>query len=442
MSKSKNVPEEEMHEEGNELELRQRLAEEITILRIEGTLFCFDPREARRRTGTLTRTLTHADGQERPVSIDIHPKYGQPSVLAYKIVQAVFLKITEKSYPYTNTVTFSQRELARLVGRVWSGVTSRQIYHAMMQLQKTSITCSMQNKETKEHIEVNFYFLPETWFSKRDGSIKACLVKVSDPIVNSLNRRHIAFFNLQKLNTLDTIGMVLYKRVFFHLSNIYTPNKARGKHVIEKDYVDVCTEWLGGLKPEKYISRVRQQLGKHLNGLKATGLIGQYEVKTRADGKVLKLVFHAGEGFFEDYAEYYVTQQQNRKENSQEALSVRHIQKPFELVAYFHERMGHSGNTFLEKEMAQASGLLKRFSEADVRELIDYAVDAGRQSKYAMQWFGAVLGFVPRWEGERSAIKTRNEPPSGNLGLPTLRQQRLHPGEGQERRLPCRPVPA
>src|SRR3954449_12596988 len=200
MGDNNNMGEERMHDESTGLELKQRLAEEITILRIEGTLFCFDPREARRRDGTITRVLKHADGQERPVTVDIHPRYGQPSVLAYKIVQAIFLKMTEEGYPYSNTVTFSQRELARLSGRdAWGGSTSQQLYHAMMQLQTTRIVCSIQNKETKEHLEVNFYFLPETWFSKRDGSIKACMVKVADPIVQSLNRRHIAFFDLQKL---------------------------------------------------------------------------------------------------------------------------------------------------------------------------------------------------------------------------------------------------
>lgn len=397
-----------MHEDGGELDFRQRLAEEITILRIEGTLFCFDPREARRRTGKLTRTLMHADGVERPVSIKIDAEYGQPSVLAYKIVQAVFLKMTEEGYPYSSTVTFSQRELARLVGRdTWGGSTSQQLYHAMIQLQSTRITCSVQNKEAKEHLEVNFYFLPETWFSKKDGSIKACMVRVAEPIVTSLNRRHIAFFNLQKLNSLDTIGMVLYKRIFFHLSNIYQPNKARSTLVLEKDYNDICVEWLGGLKPEKYTSRVKQQLGKHLEALKATKLIRRYEVKARADGKSLKLVFHPGEGFFEDYLEYYVAQQQKRKDNSKELLSVRHIQKPFELVAYFHECMGRKGNTFLEKETAQASDLLERYSEADVRELIDYAVKNAPGTGFKMQHFGAVLTYLERWQGERSTIQAR-----------------------------------
>src|SRR4051794_20867414 len=117
MSENKHIGEDGMNEQSTELELKQRLAEEITILRIEGTLFCFDPREARRRTGKLSHMLKHADGIERPVSIEIHPTYGQPSVLAYKIVQAIFLKLAEEGYPYSNVVTFTQRELARLVGR-------------------------------------------------------------------------------------------------------------------------------------------------------------------------------------------------------------------------------------------------------------------------------------------------------------------------------------
>ena len=77
----------------------ERLREEITILRIEGTLFCFDAKEAKRRRGIITNMLKDADGTERPVSVHIHPDFGQPSILAYKIVQAVFLKMTEAGTP-------------------------------------------------------------------------------------------------------------------------------------------------------------------------------------------------------------------------------------------------------------------------------------------------------------------------------------------------------
>jgi len=97
-----------------------RLREEITILRIEGTLFCFDPKEARRRTGIVHSTMKDADGTERPVSIEIHPSYGQPSVLAYKIVNAIFLKMTEAGEPYSNRGIHAARTCASgrsLMGR-------------------------------------------------------------------------------------------------------------------------------------------------------------------------------------------------------------------------------------------------------------------------------------------------------------------------------------
>src|SRR3954468_11237272 len=106
----------------NQARQLERLREEITIVRIEGTLFCFDPAEAKQRRGIITNMLRDSDGTERPVSIEIHPNYGQPSVLAYKIVQAIFLKMTEVGEPYPSVISFTQRELARMVGRkTWGG---------------------------------------------------------------------------------------------------------------------------------------------------------------------------------------------------------------------------------------------------------------------------------------------------------------------------------
>src|SRR3954464_904085 len=87
-----NDNEKPMHREEPRRSAFDRLREEITILRIEGTLFCFDPKEARRRTGIIRSVMKDADRIERPVSIEIHPSYGQPSILAYKIVQAIFLR--------------------------------------------------------------------------------------------------------------------------------------------------------------------------------------------------------------------------------------------------------------------------------------------------------------------------------------------------------------
>jgi hypothetical protein len=253
MNKNKNVPEGGMEEKRPSA--LERLREEITVLRIEGTLFCYDPKEAKRRDGIITNLLKDADGVERPVSIDIHPRWGQPSVLAYKIVQAIFLKMTQQGEPYRGVVVFTQRELARLVGRkTWGGADSRQIYTAMMQLQSTRISCSIRNKETKVHLEMNFHFLSSTLFSSKDKAINECVLQVHEAIVESLNRNHAIWINYDRLRTLDTIGMVFYKRLFFHLSNLYRPTTTRSTFKLEKDYEDICREWLGGLKPENCLS--------------------------------------------------------------------------------------------------------------------------------------------------------------------------------------------
>lgn len=377
----------------------ERLREEITVLRIEGTLFCFDPKEAKRRDGIITNLLKDADGNERPVSIDIHPRWGQPSVLAYKIVQAIFLKMTEAGEPYPNAVAFTQRELARLVGRkTWGGADSRQIYTAMMQLQKTGIACSIHNKETKEQIEINFNFLSTTLFSSKNKSINECVVQVHDAIVSSLNRNHAIWLNYNRLRTLDTIGMVFYKRLFFHLSNTYRANTSRSTFKFEKDYEDICRDWLGGLKPERYKSRIDKQLGKYMESVQATRLISRFEIVARVRGKGFKLVFHPGDGFYQDYTEFYL--KPSRRTATLTERTTAGLQ-PLQLVAYFHELLGHNQNSFTDKECTQAAELLKLYGDEEARALIEHAVAAGRKTSFQMQAFGAVMGYRDRWASSR-----------------------------------------
>jgi hypothetical protein len=331
MNKNKNLREGGMEEKRPSA--LERLREEITVLRIEGTLFCFDPKEAKRRRGTITNMLRDADGTERPVSIKIDADYGQPSVLAYKVAQAIFLKLTAAGEPYTGIVAFTQRELARLVGRAWGTSASQQLYLAMMQLQSTWIICSIFNKETKERLELKFTFLPTTMFSSKDTSITECVVQIHDAIVASLNRNHAIWLNYNRLRTLDTIAMVFYKRLFFHFSNTYRTTTARSSFKFEKDYEDICREWLGGLKPEKYKSRIEKQLGKHLTSVQETGLISRFSIVARTRGTGFKIIFYPGQSFYDDYQEFYLRLPKRAVARPERTLSSSH---PLQLVAYFH----------------------------------------------------------------------------------------------------------
>jgi hypothetical protein len=397
MNENKNLAGGEMEEKRPST--LERLREEITVLRIEGTLFCFDPKEAKRRRGIITNTLRDADGTERPVSVHIHPDFGQPSVLAYKIAQAIFLKLTEAGEPYSGTVAFTQRELARLVGReAWGGSASAQLYHAMMQLRKSGIRCSIRNKETKEYLELDFEFLSTALFSGKGKSINECVVQVHEVIVASLNRNHAVWLNYNRLRTLDTIGMVFYKRLFFHFSNTYRVNTTRSTFKLEKDYEDICREWLGGLKPEKYKSRIEKQLGKYLESVKATGLLSRFEIATRVRGNGFKIVFYPGDGFYQDYTDFYLKQPKRTAELPERTAS---NPQPLQLVSYFHKLLGRDHNSFTAKEREQAAELIKRYGYEKGRSFIEYVVSEAAKTNYQMKFLGAALDFQGRWEANR-----------------------------------------
>jgi hypothetical protein len=61
------------------------------VLRIEGTLFCFDPKEAKRRRRHHHQPAQGRRWQRATGERAIHPTSATLG-LAYKIVQAIFLK--------------------------------------------------------------------------------------------------------------------------------------------------------------------------------------------------------------------------------------------------------------------------------------------------------------------------------------------------------------
>jgi hypothetical protein len=380
-----------------------RLMEEINILRLEGSIFCFDRREAKRRRGKISLV----DARKQPISIEVHPDYGQPSILAYKVLQAIFLKLTEEGCMptgdgrcmYPETVSFSQRELAALAGRSWGGKTSHELYDAIQQLQSTKVIGSLYDKGEGTWHVVSFVVIPSAYFAGRGETLTRCSVRLASEMVASINRRHVAFFNLYRLSTLDTLGLVLYKRVFFHLSNLNVEHKRANDLRLTKNYAMLCREWLGGLKPQRYKADIVKQLGAHLQALKATHLIRRYTIEKNAAGDGFNITFYPGRGFFEDYRLYYLDHEQPRlrfKASADQAL----IQKPLELVAFFHRTLGRTQSNFAESETVYADELLASHTEAEIRDLVLYAVAEAEKSNFDMLYFGALKRYLEPWRAD------------------------------------------
>ena len=236
----------------------ERFVEEVNILELEGYYFAPSRKAALPRKGP--KSLKELYGQ--PVTISLS-EYGQPSELAYKVLQATFRKLTEQGPETDGVVLFSRRELAGLVGKQsFGGTQSDQIFNALMQLRRTSISCAIHFKERigdkweKKARMVNFSIFPTVAFEGAPrGRFARCAVQIDDKILRNLKNRHISYFNWERMQGLDMAGMMLYKRLFRHLANIYREGTNKAELKFEKDYEQVCLTWLG-LKPMRYYAEI------------------------------------------------------------------------------------------------------------------------------------------------------------------------------------------
>lgn len=390
-----------------------RLMEEINLLKLEGYLFCYDPRQAKKRCGTLTLE----DARSQPVSIKIDPDFGQPSVLAYNVLQAILTKLTEEGIAdwqngrpvFGSSVSFSQRELAMLVERTWSGRTSQQLFEAIMQLRSTQIFASLYDKANDRWQVMNFQVLRSALFAGQGNTLSQCTVRLAPELVNSINQQHVSFFSRRRLGMLEPIGQVLYKRVFYNLSILNRPGSKRHELKFVKDYGTLCGEWLGRLKVLRYRSDiVRDQLGRHLDQLKVTGLIRRWAIDKNAASDGFNVAFWPGKGFFEDYRHFYIDKSQPQL-RLQAAADCRTIQKPLELVAHFHQALGHAHHTCKSHETDFASTLLDRFDEHAVHDLIRYGIAAANRTDFPMRYFGALKRFVEPWAGDIQRTESRRQ---------------------------------
>ena len=85
----------------------------------EGLLFDFS-----RKHADKTADIVEAnDATGRSVRLGFDPRYGRPSILAYRVLQAIFRKLTSEGYPFGDNVSFSRHEILQLAGRGTSTVT-------------------------------------------------------------------------------------------------------------------------------------------------------------------------------------------------------------------------------------------------------------------------------------------------------------------------------
>jgi hypothetical protein len=382
----------------------EKLYMEKTLLRVAGALFCHDPKRASARTQEIE---LNAGVAEKNIVIRPDPRLGQPGPLAHKIFVAIIKKHSDYGRPVQHDVSFTKRELMRLIGRKdWGGRDSTQLARALNEIHYAFVKTNFKG-EGGRYTEHSFSIFPEVYLERAElatDPIETCVVTLARPIVASLQESHFTCLNHLLMQRLGTIGQALYMRLFFHFANRYDGHH-RNRLSFPKRYDDICAEWLGGLTVHKHKSIIeRDQLGPHLRQLTQEGFLASHSITkaVRRDGFVV--TFRPGVTFFADYDRFYRGRNQEEVQFEFHA-DRREVAEPLRVAYLFIEmRSGQPTKAIpyvSSKEVETAKQLLAQVRFEEIADFLDYALGQAKKTKFDVQTLGGLKQYVPGYAQTR-----------------------------------------
>jgi hypothetical protein len=385
-----------------------KLYMENNLLRVAGALFCHDQKRAAARTDEIR---LNPGIPEKRITVRPDPKLGQPGPLAHKVFIALIKKHSDYGRPVSSEISFTRREIGRLIGRKdWGGTDSAQLSRALHEIHYTFVTTHFK-KATGRFVEHSFNIFPQIWIERREfesDPVEACTVMLAEPIVRSLQDEHFVCLNHTLMQQLGTIGQALYMRLFFHFANLYV--RPTQQLVFQKRYEDICAEWLGGLAVHAHRSVVEHnQLGPHLRQLVATGFLSSYAIAKSKSNAGLVVSFQPGPAFYEDYDRFY--RRRARGEiRADFRPDQREIGEPLKLAYLFAEkRSGHpvSSVAFVNsKDVNTAKQILAEVPFDDAPAFLDFALAAARATNFDVQTLGGLRQYLARYKAKQTAQAT------------------------------------
>ena len=377
---------------------------ENTLLRVSGALFCHDPKRA--PTSTQAIELNHGVS-DKHIVIRPDPKLGQPGQLAHKIFVALIKKHSDYGRPIQKEISFTRREIGRLIGRKeWGGRDSEQLSRALHEIHYTFIKTHFKNHDGR-HVEHSFNIFPEIFLERREFAsdpIEACTITLAEPIIASLQDEHFTCLNHALMQQLGTIGQAMYMRLFFHFANLHDGRNGK-RLAFQKRYDDICAEWLGGLTILKYKSKIMgEQLGQHLDQLVQCKFLASYAIGSARTAEGFVLTFRPGATFFQDYERFYRRRHQGELQWEANA-DRREIGEPLKVAYLFTEkRTGHPAASIAfvpSKDVETAKHLLAVIGFEQVPAFLDYALAEARKTDFDIQTLGGVKQYLAGYMAAR-----------------------------------------
>jgi hypothetical protein len=374
-----------------------KLYMENTLLRVAGALFCHDAKRAPTRTQEI---VLNKGMREKNIIIRPDPRLGQPGQLAHKVFVALIKKHSDYGRPIQKEISFTRREIGRLIGRKeWGGRDSEQLSRALHEIHYTFITTHFKSSDAR-HVEHSFNIFPEIFLERREFAsdpIEACTITLAEPIIASLQDEHFTCLNHALMMQLGTIGQALYMRLFFHFANLH--DGGRGTRLsFQKRYDDICTEWLGALTILKHRSKIiGEQLGQHLDQLVGSGFLASYAIEQARSRGGFIISFRPGVTFFQDYDRFY-RQRQKADAQWQPSDDRQQIGEPLKVAYLFTEkRTGHPAASIAfvpTKDVETAKQLLATMGFDEIPAFLNYALAEARKTDFDIQTLGGTKQYL------------------------------------------------
>jgi hypothetical protein len=370
---------------------------ENTLLRVAGALFCHDAKRAPTRTQEieLNRGVT-----DKKVVIRPDPRLGQPGPLAHKIFVALIKKHSNYGRPIQPDVSFTKRELMRLIGRSkWGGRDSEQLTRALDEIHHAFVRTNFKTKGG-HYAEHSFNIFPEVYLERAEAEtdpVEKCTVTLARPIITSLQDEHFTCLNHTLMQQLGTIGQALYMRLFFHFANLHQDHPRR-RPTFSKRYDDICAEWLGGLTVHQHPSTIeRDQLGPHLRQLRQANFLASYHITEAARGDGLVLTFRPGATFVLDYDRFYRGRHQGEMQFEFHA-DRQDVAQPLKVAYLFIEKQ--TGRPIKDipyvssKDVETAKQLLAKVSFEEMPKFLTYGLAEAKKTKFDVQTLGGLKQYL------------------------------------------------
>lgn len=236
---------------------------------------------------------------QAPFLVVLHPTYGRPGSLAYRIWTQLERRLSDN----IQTINVSVSELLSMVNLAKNQKQTIQLNNALNQLENTKImyhSTPFLKAKPADNVRSSFGLIKHNTHCGGSWPIYEITI---DPLVVEMMREKRRFysFNWERIADLHPASQCFALLVLDGMTRRYIKYmrlKETGDFYYQKSYAKICDEWLAGSTPYPTPGTARKQ---HLNG-RIKDLIDCGILSTRS-GLTNSMVveFYPGKGFLSDY---------------------------------------------------------------------------------------------------------------------------------------------